>query len=926
MTGVEPEITASVVTERMSRLIIEEEVATTPAELAYLKAAAVLASFTPEVLRPIGALPNDEALTNLLRICEPVYAADSRLEWRLPEAIRRETLKASYDDEELQQAAAGATVGGSAQRMLSAYVTRSAPTLQTQPYEDLLATAQVTAWLHGIVPGVPHPDEVKQQLAIVETLAPLRRLVGSSFRGRADVLERLHDYAGIRPPGSPLKAIRRQLHRVTRLSDNPPLVLCGPGGVGKSTVLAKFILDHVDNDDRIPYVYIDFDRPGILPQEPLTLLVDALRQLGVEYPVVRAQAEVLRATWLERLAQPDFALLASAVIDPPAQPGGAASDSPERISLRASVSGRRPFYEEFADVVKAIPGEEPLLFVLDTFEMVQYYGADFVREVWEFLDGLQRQLPTLRVVIAGRAPLAEYATQTVELTGFDEESARGFLSTLLGADLAADRELVEHIVRAVGRNPLSLRLAADLAVNYGSAKLHDVNGRRALFVRVKAEKVQGWLYHRILDRITDPAVRALAHPGLVVRRLTADVIREVLASPCHVDVPDDRRALELFDAWSREVSLLSLDTDGSLHHRADIRREMLPLLREADPDQVNDIHSAAVRYYERHNDIPSRAEELYHRLSLRDAAASLDRRWQEGVEPHLTRSLEELPAESQVYLATRLGVTLPPDVVRRARVHEQEQYAITRVRQLIRFGDLDTARHVIDGQVERSQDSPLNLLEAQVLEGLGRLDEASRVLDQAGQRAAEAADSKALLEVQYAGARLAERQGRTKRALELLTAARNTMYEPIDPLMLLRLSVIEHRLQRTELQELRGKLDERRSATGRSQGESELAPLQLSIDRAERQVSAAQSELLRLVDAMSQEQVTQDSALLTELASQIGKDRPTLVLNALAVLGLPDLTRSQTGELATALASWDASTDHLPGSEFCRCLSDRGIK
>ena len=54
---------------------------------------------------------------------------------------------------------------------------------------------------------------------------------------------------------------------------------------------------------------------------------------------------------------------------------------------------------------------------------------------------------------------------------------------------------------------------------------------------------------------------------------------------------------------------------------------------------------------------------------------------------------------------------------------------ITRVRQLICLGDLDTARDVISKQADRALGSPLDLLEAQVLEGLGRLSEASLVFD-----------------------------------------------------------------------------------------------------------------------------------------------------------------------------------------------------
>jgi cellulose synthase operon protein C len=947
MSGAELEITADAVAERVSRMVIEEEAAATPGELAYRKAAAVLASFVPDQLKPVGSPRDAESLAALMRLCEPVYTADGRLEWRLPDAVRRETLESFSGDKEVQEAAArGATASSPAQRMLSAYLTLSAPPLGAQSYEELLATAQVTPWLQGIVGALPDLEDVKHRLAVAELLAPMRRLVGSWFQGRADVLGRLHDYTDILPWGSRLKTIRRRLRQASSLLDNPPLVLYGPGGVGKSTVLAKFILDHSDSEDRIPFVYIDFDRPGMLPQEPLTLLVEALRQLGAQYPAIGGRAEELRSTWLQRLSQPNFALLASAVIDPLAQLAEGSSDLPETMKLRASVPARMPFYEEFAGIVDEIfrrerarqgiteetPGGEPLLFVLDTFEMVQYYGADVVREVWEFLDGLQRQLPSLRVVIAGRAPMDEYSTRAVRLAGFDDDSARGFLSSLLGAELAADSELVEHIVRVVGHNPLSLRLAADLAVHYEAAKLRDPNSRRELFVGVKKAKIQGWLYNRILDRITDPAVRALAHPGLVVRRLTPDVIRYVLAGPCGVDVPDDIRARELFDACAREVSLLSWNPDGSLSHRADIRREMLPLLREDEPGQVDDIHSAAVSYYAQYTDMLARAEELYHRLCLRDTADALDQRWQPGVQNYLAMSLEELPAEGQVYLASRLGVTLPPDVVSRARAREQEQYMVARVRQLIQLGDLDTALNVLSEQEEPAYDSPLNLLQAQVLEGLGRLDEASRVLDRASQKAADAADGNSLLELQYAAARLAERQGGTVRALELLAAARATTPEPLDPIMPVRLWSAEFRLWQSRLGELTPRLLELsaqlKELTGKQHPVSseslaeadrlreEADSLQASVAQCQARISAALGELLRLVDAASQEDLTKDPALLVELASEIGEQRPGVLRQALSSLGLQNLASSQAEGLATALAAWDSSNDRLPASEL----------
>ena len=42
------------------------------------------------------------------------------------------------------------------------------------------------------------------------------------------------------------------------------------------------------------------------------------------------------------------------------------------------------------------------------------------------------------------------------------------------------------------------------------------------------EVLQGVLFRRILGHIHTPEIRQLAHPGLVLRRITPDLIKEVL--------------------------------------------------------------------------------------------------------------------------------------------------------------------------------------------------------------------------------------------------------------------------------------------------------------------------------------------------------------------------------------------------------------
>ena len=90
----------------------------------------------------------------------------------------------------------------------------------------------------------------------------MRRLMGGGFVNREAELERLRAYVGGQPPAA-------------------PLFVCGPGGVGKSTLLAKFLLNELERRDRA-VAYLDIDRPTIMPEQPMTLLAEAVPQLAMQ--------------------------------------------------------------------------------------------------------------------------------------------------------------------------------------------------------------------------------------------------------------------------------------------------------------------------------------------------------------------------------------------------------------------------------------------------------------------------------------------------------------------------------------------------------------------------------------------------------------------------------------------------------------------
>ena len=692
MSPTEPRWTAELVAQRLQNLQpIKRARRTDEASerlWAYREAAAVLASFDPDQLQPLGppASVGEPALRQLLADCTVVYDAEQRPWSALRTPVRKAALRRLGSRDALKAALAAnpTRLMDTQQTMLEAYISHTAPPLDKQNLEQLSSTLQVTRWLDGMLEGVPEYDEVRQRLERENLLKPFKFLVGDHFRGRQAELRELRDYVAVLPPNSKLQYVARGMREIFSLHEKPPLLIYGPGGMGKSTLLAKFILEHdeVDQYLRFPYVYLDFDRPGLAAEEPVSLLVEAVRQLGAQYPRVRTRAEAIREAWLRRLTPP------SASVEQ-----RAAQKSAPNIAL-PGITDRGRFLAEFGEFYAALEApDRPFLLIMDTFEEVQYRSRDFVEALWTFLNELQAVIPRLRTVIAGRAPVRDFKTHDLPLTHLDPEAAQGFLE----AQGVSDPDVARQVVQQLGGNPLSLKLAADVIEKEGSGPdgIQGLRTRSYFVFHVHENLIQGQLYRRILAHIHDEEVKKLAHPGLVLRRLTPELIATVLAKPCGVEVRDAAHAQRLFDELRREVSLVTPAEDGALRHRPDVRRVMIDLLRADQPAKVQQIHRRAVAFYYRGKDsAPARAEELYHRLSLGQKPSTLNKRWMDGVEEYLRNAIEELDPPAQTYLASRIGVELDESIWAEADLEAWERRTERRVQDLLRLDRPERARGI----------------------------------------------------------------------------------------------------------------------------------------------------------------------------------------------------------------------------------------
>jgi hypothetical protein len=270
--------------------------------------------------------------------------------------------------------------------------------------------------------------------------------------------------------------------------------------------------------------------------------------------------------------------------------------------------------------------------------------------------------------------------------------------------------------------------------------------RQYFFLRFDTALLQRQLYKRILSHVHDDKVRQLAHPGLVLRRITPDLILNVLAKPCDIEVASKAEADDLFQQLKREVALVTQERDGSLRQRQDLRVLMLELLRADDPDKVRKIHEAAVAYYEARPPVPEeRAEEIYHRLQLDQEPTIIDARWIEGLERFLSSAFEEFSGRRLAYLATRLNVDVDKETRQLADLEDWEKITARNVQSLLGQNQVTQALELMQARSERSTVSPLVTLEARALALQMLWQEALSVLDLGFQRAVTAGERSAAL-------------------------------------------------------------------------------------------------------------------------------------------------------------------------------------
>lgn len=880
----------------------------------YLAAAAVLTDFAPDQLRPLGGLPNNlgEVGEMLMAHGEPIRNGPAKGRWTLSNTSRRAAL-VELGRHQALSAAISANQGSPrpdnpTQRAIDALVEGRTLTFETMSLADLLGMERAIDFLGSAVQmAADLRPQLLSRIERLRLLEPLQRLVSHGFAGRIKEMMQLRAHVDQLASKSLFEAVVRGLDRTLDIfRDRPPLVVWGPGGVGKSTLLAKFVLDHAGPGTRrpLPFIHLDFDRGQLDPTQADSLLTEAFRQISVQFPEFSQEASKQ--------------VVASNV-------RGAIEDRSD-VARSAHFAHSDALRARFAELVVRIGaryGPHVLLFI-DTFELVQRRGSTPVFNVLTLTANLMRSAACLRVVIAGRIPLREsdfpYTDSVprwkpLPLEGFDAEAGRVCLAARLHELKAPELSAadLDRVVALVRGNPLSLRLAAEVLARLGAQALETVVRNTRFDTEFTQERLQGYLHQRIVNALDEP-VRRLADPGLVVRRLSPQVILDVLARPCGLAVSNMADAESLFYKLQAEVALVEPAAGGTLRHRADVRLLMLPLLRSKLGAMAADIDRAAVAFWAGQNGAVARAEQIYHLAWLEASIEDLEAVWQREPVPAALadEALDEFSALGlapglRIWLCGKLKREISPQLEAEASQAQWEQNAEQRARNLLSSGAAEEALKALRGRPAGGRKAGSNLwaLELETLKLLGRDDEALRVADEALELATEQhASGQIAVMLLHRGA-LFERAGRFAEAAAAAAKAAEIAAVLGD-----------------EMLEFEGRLCEARTA--RLIANSDAAAVSLMA-----QQLAIFSDRPAIRAALARR-----PALLQEAAAEIGYSRPELLVQATRQSGeRTDDPRAEALRLlglGVALAAHgerqEALESLLSAESIARGVGDNGLR
>ena len=477
-----------------------------------------------------------------------------------------------------------------------------------------------------------------------------------------------------------------------------PLLLTGIGGAGKSALLSRQMLAWQRSTPEMIQVLLDFDRRQLALGEPIEIVQEIFRQISAHLRLRKDAAYDELRSELGQL-RTDIGLYKQD------SSGGRASNS---VQLSYAFSHLRQLHLDWAKPLTDIP----IVLVLDTFEAIDRMsvfqrqftefapetstGNEVVSQIMSLLHTLQQDfLPNVRVIVSGREePLSEdelnqwFGTR-VRLEGLHPVSGANLLRNEMErlnparSGVFASDAKARTVSKLLGGHPLAIIAFA----KYAEGNPGDVDAlisELAAEGGFAAEFAQVFLYTRILNRITDAEVRPLAHPGLMLRSIDADIILNVLAGPCLGRGADSENPLTAAEAEALFLRLRNqywlvepVNGDaGRVRHIPELRRLMVPGLLagpgKSDTDnersekedlrnRAMEVCAAAAAYFKARDSDTDRLNALYYGAFSNPPPPSFETNQAADFDRYLGDDIATLPADWRAVIKHLLDRDLTED-------------------------------------------------------------------------------------------------------------------------------------------------------------------------------------------------------------------------------------------------------------------------
>ncbi|KMK68469.1 ATP-binding protein [Puniceibacterium sp. IMCC21224] len=403
------------------------------------------------------------------------------------------------------------------------------------------------------------------------------------------------------------------------------LLVTGSPGMGKSAFLADLFTRVEALPTRPLLIRFDFDQMTLAHGGPIAWTEEITRQIGTQLPTLAGHLRAMRQeqALLRRETDRDSAL----------------SFAETMLSQTQTILWSLP---------EGAP--RPMIVVLDTVEeitaqdnrdlFVTLPNSTLFHQLigWVHRLGMLNRSGPVTLICSGRTGPPTHTDAPKETPDADADPARprkptGF-AIWFDAHLALPELDQAASVALLGQRApdLSHDLRADLAAKLGGHPLilllvskhlnaMDPPERAELIAELDTGGMRGrdveamirTLYSRFLarmrvrhlpDGMSDDDIRALAHPGLLLREVTVDMLRDVIAPAVGVDLSPPGRAQAAFDALRQQVWLVDSPGDGTMiTHRPDVRRVMLPMMLASGDPTIMRVLDAATQHYETTGDL-----------------------------------------------------------------------------------------------------------------------------------------------------------------------------------------------------------------------------------------------------------------------------------------------------------------------------------